>query len=184
VLLERRDPILLAIGGFSGSGKSTIASLVAPHLGPPPGARTLNSDRIRKRMHGAAAEERLPALAYRPEVSDEVYRRLRREAADVLAAGYAVVTDAVFDRPAERETIGDSAAAAGVPFHGIWLEVSEAALLERLAARRNDPSDATAEVLFAQLQRDCGTIPWHQIDAAGPPESVRDAVLAPLRPTS
>jgi uncharacterized protein len=183
-LLEKRDPVLLAIGGFSGSGKSTIASLVAPRLGPPPGARTLNSDRIRKRMHGAAAEERLPASTYRPEVSDEVYRSLRREAADVLAAGYAVVADAVFDRPAEREAIGGSAADAGVPFHGIWLDVPEAALLDRLAARRNDPSDATAEVLLAQLQRECGEISWHRIDAAGLPEAVRDAVLARLRTTS
>ena len=132
-------------------------------------------------MHGASAEDRLPASAYRPEVSDDsLPNPAEREAADVLAAGYAVVADAVFDRPAEREAIGGLAADAGVAFHGIWLDVPEAALLDRLAARRNDPSDATAEVLLAQLQRDCGEIPWHRIDAAGLPEAVRDAVLARL----
>ena len=180
VLLQRRDPVLLAVGGFSGSGKSTIASLAAPHLGPPPGARVLNSDRIRKRMHGAAAEDRLPASAYRPEASDEVYATMRREAADVLAGGHAVVVDAVYDRPAEREAIGRVALNAAVEFRGIWLEAPKAALLQRLEARRNDPSDATAEVLLAQLQRDCGVIDWHLIDAAEPPEQVRDAVLAVL----
>ncbi len=77
----------------------------------------------------------------------------------MLAAGYGVVADAVFDRPAEREAIAGLAADAGVAFHGIWLDAPEAALLERLAARRNDPSDATAEVLLAQLQRDCGDDP-------------------------
>jgi 5-methyltetrahydrofolate--homocysteine methyltransferase len=32
--------MLLAFGGFSGTGKSTVASQVAAHLGQPPGART------------------------------------------------------------------------------------------------------------------------------------------------
>ena len=95
-----------------------------------------------------------------------------------------MVVDAVFDRPAEREAIGRVALNAAVVFRGIWLEAPKAALLERLEARRNDPSDATAEVLLAQLQRDCGVIDWHLIDAAEPPEQVRDAVLAVLRSRS
>src|SRR5829696_8173972 len=63
-LLRGASPKLLAIGGLSGSGKSTVAALVAPHLGAAPGARILNSDRIRKRLHGVSAETRLPESAY------------------------------------------------------------------------------------------------------------------------
>ena len=87
-LLGSFDPRLLAIGGLSGSGKSTLAAAAAPHLGAPPGARSLNSDRIRKRLHGVPADARLPESAYRPEMSETVYAALRsREAARTLAAG-------------------------------------------------------------------------------------------------
>jgi 2-phosphoglycerate kinase len=62
-LLRGGGPKLLAIGGLSGSGKSTVAAMVAPHLGAAPGARMLNSDRIRKRLLGVSAETRLPGSA-------------------------------------------------------------------------------------------------------------------------
>ena len=45
-------PVLIAIGGLSGSGKSTIAEALAPHVGRAPGARIFESDRIRKAMFG------------------------------------------------------------------------------------------------------------------------------------
>jgi predicted kinase len=180
-LLEPSDPTLLAIGGFSGSGKSTVAALVAPHLGQAPGARTLNTDRIRKHIHGVQAETRLPPAAYVRSVSERVYRILRQEAADVLRSGYSVVADAVFDRPDQRQAIhqvGNDAAAA---FQGVWLEAPVDALLPRIAARRNDPSDATAEVLLAQMQRDCGEITWRRVDASGGPGETRSAILALLK---
>ncbi|MBQ0818778.1 AAA family ATPase, partial [Microvirga sp. HBU67558] len=75
-LLEPARPVVVAVGGLSGTGKSTIASLVAPHLGPAPGARILNSDRIRKQIHGVPTNTRLPDQAYRQDVSDQVYATL------------------------------------------------------------------------------------------------------------
>jgi uncharacterized protein len=39
MVLERRPPRLIAIGGLSGTGKSTIARMLAPSLGARPGAR-------------------------------------------------------------------------------------------------------------------------------------------------
>jgi aminoglycoside phosphotransferase family enzyme/predicted kinase len=177
-LLQRADPVLLAVGGLSGSGKSTVASLVAPHLGPAPGARVLNSDRIRKRLHRVRPNERLPMAAYQPQVSEKLYRTLN--AGDIVATGYAVVADAVFDRPAERQAIEGVAAAAGVPFRGVWLDAPTAVLLPRLEARHNDPSDATAEVLLSQMKRDCGEITWQRFDASRPASAVGASLLRGL----
>ena len=179
-LMKDADPVLVAIGGFSGSGKSTVASLVAPELGVPPGARTLNTDRIRKRMHSVQAEAHLSEAAYRPGVSERVYAGLRHEAAQVLAAGCAVVADAVFDRAAEREAIEAVAGAAAVPFHGFWLDAPAPVLVTRVAARQHDPSDATAEVVAAQVKRTCGEIVWQRIDALAGPAQIRFAILAAL----
>src|SRR5215207_3867620 len=179
-LLRGASPKLLAIGGLSGSGKSTVAALVAPHLGAAPGARILNSDRIRKRLHGVSAETRLPESAYRPELSETVYATMRQEAAQALAAGCGVIVDAVFDRPDERTSIEAVASEAGVPFQGIWLEAPTATLLSRISGRRNDPSDATANVLLAQVQRDGGQISWRRLNAQADPAATRDAILASL----
>ncbi len=65
---------LIAIGGLSGTGKSTLAAAIADRIGPPPGARVLSSDRIRKRLHGVRAETRLPPEAYGAEISERVLR--------------------------------------------------------------------------------------------------------------
>jgi uncharacterized protein len=183
-LLKRADPMLVGLGGFSGTGKSTMASLIAPCIGAAPGARILNTDRIRKRLYGLPVEARLPKAAYRPDVSRKVYAALRREAADVLGAGTAVVVDAVFDKAAERQAIEAIAKASGVPFRGFWLDAPEATLLRRVEERRNDPSDATAQVLADQIRRGSGEMAWQRIDAAAEPSQVRAAILALLQITS
>ncbi len=183
-LLKSADPMLVAVGGFSGTGKSTMASLVAPCIGAAPGARILNTDRMRKRMYGLPVEARLPKAAYGPDVSEKVYAALRREAAEVLGAGSAVVADAVFDRAVERQAIEALAKTSGVPFRGLWLDAPEATLLRRVEARRNDPSDATAQVLAAQIRRGSGEMTWQRIDAAAEPSQIRAAILALLRLTS
>jgi predicted kinase len=69
-----------------------------------------------------------------------------------------------------------------VPFLGVWLEAPVETLLPRLAARRNDPSDANADVLLAQMQRDCGRIAWHRLDAGAPAAQTGDRVLGILNP--
>ncbi|PVE24153.1 aminoglycoside phosphotransferase [Microvirga sp. KLBC 81] len=183
-LLKSTDPMLVALGGLSGTGKSTMASLIAPSIGAAPGARILNTDRIRKRMYGLPVEVRLPKAAYRPEVSQKVYAALRQEAAEALVAGSAVVADAVFDRAAERQAIEAIAKTSGVPFRGFWLDAPEATLLRRVEARRNDPSDATAQVLAAQIRRAPGEMTWQRIDATAEPSRIRAAILALLRLTS
>jgi uncharacterized protein len=177
LLLREPDVQLVAIGGLSGSGKSTIAGLVAPHIGAAPGARILNSDRIRKRLHRVPAESHLPESAYRPEMSRQVYATLCLEAAEAIAETCSVVVDAVFDRPDDRVAIEKVTAAAGVPFRGVWLDAPAQTLLSRVGARRNGPSDATARVVLAQLRRDCGEITWKRLDARSEPGATRGAVL-------
>ncbi len=154
---------LVAIGGLSGTGKSTVAAAIASAIGPAPGARVLASDRIRKRLHGVRAEVRLPSEAYEPEVSERVYAALMQEARAVLGAGHAVVADAVFDRRAARERIEHVARDAQVPFMGVWLHARPDTLFGRVDARRGDPSDATVDVVRAQLQHQDVPADWRRI---------------------
>ena len=131
--LRPPSPCLVAVGGRSGSGKSTQSALAATGLGTAPGAIHLRSDLIRKELSGAGALTRLGADAYAPDVSARVYAVMRSRAAEALAARHAVVCDAVFAEPAERDAMAAVAAAAGVPFVPVWLEAPEAALLDSRA---------------------------------------------------
>ncbi len=158
---------LVAVGGLSGSGKSTVAAVIAGDIGPAPGARVLASDRIRKQLHGVTVQTRLPASAYQPEISDRVYAEQAQQARTVLAHGHAVVADAVFDRLADRRRIEHIARDAGVPFTGLWLHARADALFTRVDARHGDASDATVDVVRAQLARDAGSLDWIQIEADG-----------------
>lgn len=177
-LLADMSPRLLAVGGFSGTGKSTLAAALAPGLGPPPGARIVGSDRVRKRLRGVAPLSRLPAEAYAPEVSDAVYAALRAEAGAVLSGGASAILDAVFDRPAERAAVGALAASRGAAFRGLWLQGPVETLRARLEARRDDPSDATPAILAAQMRRDCGPMTWRRLDATLPPETLLASLQA------
>jgi hypothetical protein len=182
-LLVPSPPVLVAIGGFSGTGKSTVASLVAPNLGPAPGARVLNSDRIRKQIHGVPVDQKLPPSSYSVERSAEVYETLDHEAGRVLASGYAAIADAVFARPDERDRIERVAQDARAPFHGFWLHAPVETLTARVTARRGGPSDATAEVVHMQFAREAGLIAWTQVDASRDAGQSRDQILCTLDPS-
>ncbi len=190
-LLVPAEPRLIAIGGRSGTGKSTLAQALAPDLPPPPGARVLRSDVMRKSMLGLAPETPLPAEAYRGAMGKQVYARMRHEAARVLATGASVVLDATFLDPDERAEAGLIAQNAGVPFMGFWLEAPRALMEARLRERRGDASDATVAVLAYQYESDPGPHDWRRINSAGPVARVaatmrRAAGIQPLtgRPAS
>jgi predicted kinase len=165
--LEPSARRLIAIGGLSGTGKSTLAAALAPLLAALPGAVVLRSDLIRKRLFAARPEQRLGAEAYEPAANRAVYDRLETLAEDGLAAGQVVVLDAVFARAGERARVKAIAHAAHVPFHGLWLEAPPDILRARIGARVGDPSDATAAVLDRQLDYDLGAIEWTRVDVSG-----------------
>jgi aminoglycoside phosphotransferase family enzyme len=171
-LLHPPAPSLVAIGGFSGSGKSTLAVGLAPSLGGAPGAIVLRSDEIRKRLCGVTPLERLGADGYTPETTARVYAALAERAATIVKAGHSAIVDAVYARAADRQGIEHVAAAASVPFSGVWLEAPEPLLITRTEQRQNDPSDADAAVVRLQRRQDTGIIGWSRVDASLPPPVV------------
>jgi uncharacterized protein len=183
-LEARQRPQLIAIGGLSGSGKSSVAQALAPHLGAFPGAVHVRSDVERKRMFGADAGERLPRAAYAAEVSDIVYDICRKRALMALESGQAVIVDAVHAKKDERDDIAEIAALAGAAFTGIWLDAPAGAMRERIARRTGDVSDATPEVLDEQLGFDLGPQTFAVIDAGRSLDQVVACCLELIRKDS
>lgn len=164
-LLRPPGACVVAIGGLSGTGKSTLAFRVAPFVGPVPGAVVVRSDEVRKRLCGVAPLDRLDASAYTPDVSQRVYATMLEDVDRAVRAGQAAIVDAVFARPDERKAVEDLARRAEVPIAGIWLHAPADTLLARVENRRDDPSDADAGVVRQQAKMALGAIAWHPIDA-------------------
>ena len=160
--LQPAPPRLLAIGGLSGSGKTTTALTRAPDIGRAPGAVVVRSDVERKRLAGVPLEQRMPAGSYTQDASAKVYAVMFERAEQALHAGQSVVVDAVFAKPEERQAAEALARKVGVPFEGLWLDVPKEVAQARVAARTGDASDATPNVIERQFGYDLGEITWQR----------------------
>ena len=179
--LRPSRPRLIAIGGLSGTGKTTLAARLAPGLGAAPGAIVVRSDVIRKRLFGLPPETRLGPEGYTAEVSHQVYASLAARATSALEAGYTVMADAVFADPQKRFSIETAARAAEVPFTGLWLDAPVEMMRARVASRTSDASDATVNVVERQAHKSPGHVAWHRVDAGdGPDETERRARAIPV----
>ncbi|WP_291685380.1 bifunctional aminoglycoside phosphotransferase/ATP-binding protein [Bradyrhizobium sp.] len=165
-----KAPVLVAVGGLSGTGKSVLARALAPSLLPQPGAVVLRSDVLRKQLFKVNETDRLPENAYRPEITDQIYEILVQRAVRVLSQGHSVVVDAVFADETERNAVRDAAHRLNVRFVGLFLVTDLATRLSRVDRRERDASDATPDIAGLQETYNIGPIDWAVIDASGTPE--------------
>jgi predicted kinase len=101
-------------------------------------------------LAGVAPETRLPSESYTPETNAQVYARLVAEAETLLRQGGAVIIDAMLGSPDERTAFKSLAARTGAQMTAFWLEARPELRVARITARRNDASDADAEVAAHQ----------------------------------
>jgi aminoglycoside phosphotransferase family enzyme/predicted kinase len=187
--LQVPQPTLVVMTGLSGSGKSTIAAILAERLG---GVR-VRSDVERKRLAGIdwrSAAASAPQL-YSAEMTARTYARLQQVADAALSAGVPVVVDAASLRAHERRALIGLAKSSHVGAVTVECTAPLDILRHRVAQRAErgvDPSDATVAVLESQLQwREPASADesahWMQMDTAAAEATQRaacDAVLARL----
>jgi aminoglycoside phosphotransferase family enzyme/predicted kinase len=179
--LAPAPPCLITIGGLSGTGKTTLARALAPSLGAAPGAVHLRSDVIRKELWGVGEQNRLPERAYEAKATGDVYTAILERAERVLAGGQAVIADAVYAQPGEREALEALAHKLSLPFQGLWLSAEAGTLVTRVQGRTGDASDATAAVVRRQLDYETGPIGWQGLNAGGSVEEVLKTAKAMLK---
>ncbi len=183
-------PCLVLCGGLTGSGKSFIGTGVAATLG----ATLAGSDRLRKQLAGIAPTARTPAESnervYSTRMTDRVYRRLARAAAEALQAGLPIVLDGTYLTPERRAAPLRLAQEFGVPAAVVWCELPEAEAAARLrrrgalgwavsdgdprvrALQRGGARQPTGDEYGARLLR---------VDASQPPGSLFAELLPSLR---
>ncbi|WP_010544715.1 AAA family ATPase [Sphingomonas elodea] len=181
VLLRPAPPQLIAVGGLSGTGKSSLSRLLGGLYGRRPGARVLQSDVFRKRLAGLPPETRLPPSHYTRRNDAQTYEAMFESADDHLSCESTVILDAVFLNRSEREVAEALAQQARVPFTGIWLEAPDRDRIARVDARTGDASDATGEVAREQSRRPVGDLfGWHRMRSNRAMELILPAVRAAI----
>lgn len=172
---------LVAIGGLSGTGKSSLACRLGGYIGRAPGARILRNDVLRKRLAQLPPEAPIPREEYTLQAAARVYATLDQMAVTTLALAHGVIADAVFAQPVERTRIERVAHQLDVPFAGLWLELADDARIARVAARGVDASDADAAVARRQSRIDTGDIgDWRALSVNGSLDDVAAEARAML----
>ena len=139
---------LVLVGGVSGSGKSTLARPVAQALG----GILLRSDVVRRELRAGGAE--VTTDGYAASAVEAVYAEMLARAAGLLARGRSVVLDATWLDPRRRAEAETVAADAYAELVEISCTAPHDELIRRITARAqqgSDPSEATVEILDAQL---------------------------------
>jgi len=180
----RKKARLCAVGGVIGSGKSRLGARIGAEWAAP----VLQSDRLRKQLHGVDPEQRLSvAGAYSEQATEDLYAELRRRAAVVLQSGRSVIVDASFRSRAERRAWARLAQELGVRWVFFECHAPRPVLEARLRARerKNVVSDARIELLDGFLARyealsEAELASAMRVDTARPPDEVWDSVRARL----
>lgn len=168
LLLEDAPVRLIAIGGLSGTGKTTLARAIGGEAGGAPGARILRSDVLRKRLAGVAPEVRLDRAAYTRGASRAVYAEIDRLARAALESGLSATADAMFAADGERAAIHRVADELSCRFDGLWLTLGEQDRVARIEGRSADASDADVRIAREQTRRHPETpADWIVLDAGG-----------------
>ena len=145
-----RQGQIVAMSGLSGSGKTTLARYLAEQVQ----AIHIRSDAIRKQLGGIPLEQRGTAELYTPQVTARTYARLLELGIFLARQGQTVILDAKYDRRALRAALIKEAASNGIPLHILGCEAPVPLLVERLASREADISDATPDLVAAQVAAD------------------------------
>lgn len=165
---------LVAIGGFSGSGKTSVAVGLQKRL---PNTIHLDSDRTRKEIFGVPETTRLSPEAYTPEATRRVIAEMERRVKEHIAAGKNVIVSALFSPAPSRTAVEALADAADARFIGIWLQADLNVLFDRVKKRVGDASDAGVDIVKMQVADETETVAWPMVDATLPPEDVVAAAL-------
>jgi uncharacterized protein len=164
------DPLVLAVMGGIGTGKTTIAKQLAGELDWP----VFSSDEIRKTLAGIPLTQRTPSelrdKIYSARMTQQTYSRLLEDGLAALKKNRGVILDATFSTGALREFLRDACQKANVRFQFIELEVDPNEIKKRL----KDRDEKTAEASDARLED------FEKLNAAyqPPSESAPDLIRA------
>lgn len=155
-----QKPLLIAIGGHTGTGKTTLAFALGRECPFLKEALILDLDQVHREMLGLGLAVDMKPEDYAPEAMARVRSVIDEKVAEALRAGRNVIDASGFFEEASRESAEKLAESCDAHFAGFWLVASgetmrrriEKRLMERksgaaLSVEKGHASDACAGVL-------------------------------------
>ena len=176
-------PLVLAVGGLAGTGKTTLATVVADTLG----AELLRSDVIRQELFGAGPHPAgIDSGIYSSEARERVYEELNRQTAALHGDRISVVLDGTFSTLDALQKARQRATDPKSAFLAIECVCRPEVARERIArrlAKGEDASDARPalhEIQRTRWQAWPAHVPQLRVDTEQPLARQVDQVLASL----
>lgn len=179
-------PCLVLVGGLPGTGKSVLSRNLSRECA----FTWLRADAIRKELAGLDPLEHggadVRAGIYTPDWNDRTYGECLARAKELLFGGGRVLVDASFKEERRRLAFVEASRDWGVPVRILECVSADPLVRERLANRREDPSDADWRIYehvratwdeFGERTRPLHT----RIDTSGPVEASLAQAVASLR---
>jgi predicted kinase len=176
--------ILVCIGGFPGSGKTTAGLRLLEWLGE--STRIVEPDLTRAEVLGRREDSSIGNADLTPEITAKTIERMAEKTAEGLTEGQVVVVPSAFILPAMRAQFQKMAENSQAPFYGFWLDcpadVRKQRMDERLNRRESGTVDitTTSTVTHAHQNVDPGKIDWEIIDGSQSREHVFEAIARRL----
>jgi aminoglycoside phosphotransferase family enzyme/predicted kinase len=149
LLAADEHPLVIALTGVVGTGKSTVAEQAARLTG----GIVVSSDRVRRRFANLFGIDD-PTALYAPRVKDAVYAAMLDRAEPIVASGRGVVLDATFSRARWREAAHSWARERKLDFALVEARCPPPVVLARLRHREaegDNPSEAGPERYQASI---------------------------------
>ena len=138
---------IILMAGLSGSGKSTIASKLAPRLN----AIHIRSDAVRKHLADIPLKQKAPIDIYSQEWNRRTYEQLINLGILLAQQGFTIILDATYNRQQLRQQVITETVKQNISLAIIYCHAPKEILQQRLMNRGQDISDATIEVLNRQI---------------------------------
>jgi len=190
-------PFLLAIGGHTGTGKSTLAHALRGACHVLSEALIIDMDQARREMLGYDLKTMMKPEDYADEVTVRVRAFMDGLIESALREGRNVIDASGFFSEEGRGAIESLAVRCGVPFVGLWLLVSRKEQERRILARRAERIGGLTPLALAKghaSDADLGVIAkfgdldlpqskaWVSLDADGTADEVLHKVLLFIPP--
>ena len=167
-------PCIIITRGMSASGKSTITQPLLEKLG----AIRIRSDVERKRLYKIKQDETSHAEAeqgiYTPEATEKTYLKLLELAGLIIDAGMSVIVDATFSKAEQRNFFKQLANEKKVAFIILEFIAQDDTLRQRIRSRKQDVSDADANILERQIKN------WQALESGESGYAITIDTEAPL----
>jgi predicted kinase len=139
---------LIAIGGHTGTGKTTLAYAMREAFAALSDALIVEDDQMRRAHLVRSLREKMAPSDYSEEISESVRGKMDAQIASALAEGRTVIDSSGFFKKESREHAENLAQEYGVPFVGIWLVAPREVMEERIRKRmkeREEESELSEE---------------------------------------